>query len=413
MPESYFHDKVYDIMERLPKLGIFLSISPIIVSVLDTVFHKVNTLKTKILKNRSTPFYILSTGEYKKSSKHNVEKTANLYKEMYTTENSKVSPVVKKTEDSSKRVKEYKDLVSNFYDLVTDFYTYGWGHSFHFAPRWKNESLMDSIKRYEYSLANKIKLKPGMLCLDVGCGVGGPMRNMAKFSGAKIEGITINQYQTNIGNRFSKEMQIDHLCHSNCCDFQNIIFSDEHFDAAFSIEATCHSPDRTKTFEEIYRVLKPGSYYGCFDWILTDKYDKENEEHVALKKAIEEGNGLPCLTGKEPILDAINKAGFEVVEENDLNQNLHASNQTPWYDPLNGELTIEKFYTSYWGRKITTLCLFILERFSMISPGTTKISNFLNQAADDLVKAGKKEIFTPSYFVLVRKPLKIEKKIES
>ena len=68
MPESYFHDKVYDIMERLPKLGIFLSISPIIVSVLDTVFHKVNTLKTKILKNRSTPFYILSTGEPDSSS---------------------------------------------------------------------------------------------------------------------------------------------------------------------------------------------------------------------------------------------------------------------------------------------------------------------------------------------------------
>ena len=164
-------------------------------------------------------------------------------------------------------------------------------------------------------------------------------------------------------------MHIDHLCHSNFCDFQNIIFSDEHFDAAFSIEATCHSPDRTKTFEEIYRVLKPGSYYGCFDWILTEKYDKENEEHVALKKAIEEGNGLPCLTGKEPILDAIHKAGFELVEENDLNKNLHASNQTPWYDPLNGELTIENFTLPISAK--SPLYLYLREILNGF-PGTTK-----------------------------------------
>lgn len=407
MPEFYLYDKVSDVMEKFPKLGIFLSVSPLIVSLLDTIFYKVDTLKTKILKNRSTPFFILSTREYKNSSKHNVEKTANLYKDMYT-EDTKVTTFPKNTEESLKRVEGYKDLVSNFYDLVTDFYTYGWGHSFHFAPRWKNETLMDSIKRYEYSLANKIGLKPGSLCLDVGCGVGGPMRNMAKFSGAQIEGITINEYQTQLGNRFSREMQIDHLCHSNCCDFQNIMFSDEYFDAAFSIEATCHSPDRTKTFQEIYRVLKPGSYYGCFEWIVTENYNSENSEHVALKKAIEEGNGLPCLTGTKPILDAMKEAGFEIIEGNDLNKNLHASNQTPWYDPLDGEFTIDKIHTSFWGRKLTSLSLSILESFSMVSPGTTKVSNFLNQAADDLVKAGKKEIFTPSYFVLVRKPLKIE-----
>jgi len=35
-------------------------------------------------------------------------------------------------------------------------------------------------------------MKKGTLCLDVGCGVGGPMRNMARFSGATIDGVTIN-----------------------------------------------------------------------------------------------------------------------------------------------------------------------------------------------------------------------------
>ena len=54
---------------------------------------------------------------------------------------------------------------------------------------------MESIKRAEYHLCSCLGLKPGMRVLDVGCGVGGPMRNMAIFSGAKIDGVSINEYQ--------------------------------------------------------------------------------------------------------------------------------------------------------------------------------------------------------------------------
>eukprot|EP00952_Eustigmatos_sp_NYUAD-ZCMA_P013751 54271-Eustigmatos_ZCMA.PRE.1 len=54
---------------------------------------------------------------------------------------------------------------------------------------------MESIKRTEYHLCSRLGMKPGMRALDVGCGVGGPMRNMAIFSGSHIDGISINQYQ--------------------------------------------------------------------------------------------------------------------------------------------------------------------------------------------------------------------------
>ena len=38
-------------------------------------------------------------------------------------------------------------------------------------------------------------LQPGKSCVDVGCGVGGPMRTIASTSGAQVTGITINDYQ--------------------------------------------------------------------------------------------------------------------------------------------------------------------------------------------------------------------------
>ena len=106
------------------------------------------------------------------------------------------------TDESIKQRQEgYRTMVNNFYDLVTDFYEYGWCQSFHFGPRWKGESFLESIKRAEYHLCSRLGLKPGKVALDVGCGVGGPMRNMAIFSGATIEGITINEYQVKIANK--------------------------------------------------------------------------------------------------------------------------------------------------------------------------------------------------------------------
>ncbi len=53
----------------------------------------------------------------------------------------------------------------------------------------------DSIKRYEVNIAKAIDLRPGMKAIDCGCGVGGPMRTIAKASGAHVTGITINEYQ--------------------------------------------------------------------------------------------------------------------------------------------------------------------------------------------------------------------------
>lgn len=70
------------------------------------------------------------------------------------------------------RKKNYATMVNHFYDLVTTFYEFGWGQSFHFAPRKTWESFETSIRRHEMFLAHNIHLYEGMtgnvLCSLIG-----------------------------------------------------------------------------------------------------------------------------------------------------------------------------------------------------------------------------------------------------
>ena len=91
------------------------------------------------------------------------------------------------------RKERYQSLVNHYYDLVTDFYEFGWGQSFHFAPRRRGESFKASLLRHQRFLAARLSLKPGMQVLDVGCGVGGPMGNLARHSCASNKSTSVSK----------------------------------------------------------------------------------------------------------------------------------------------------------------------------------------------------------------------------
>ena len=306
-------------------------------------------------------------------------------------------------ESVEQRRERYAAMVNHFYNLVTDFYEWGWGQSFHFAPRFFKETFPESIKRSEHHLASRLGMKPGMKALDVGCGVGGPMREIAIFSGSNVEGVTINQYQVNIGNKYNVQMGLDHLCKITRGDFQNLPWKAETFDVAFAIEATCHSPDRVVTFSGVNRVLKPGGLFAGYEWVMTDKYDPNNKDHVRIKEGIEVGNGLPTLVHYKEILKAVEAAGFTVLDYYDANAGAHASNQIPWYDTLNGKMSLSGFRMTYAGRTVTHCMVWLLELLRIAPHGSTRVSALLNATALDLVAGGKLEIFTPSFFFIGKK----------
>lgn len=303
---------------------------------------------------------------------------------------------------AEERKSSYAKMVNDYYDLATDFYEYGWGQSFHFAPRYRGESFEASLARHEHFLAAQLGLRPGMRAVDLGCGVGGPMRAIARFSGAEIVGVNNNDYQIGRGEKHSAEAGLGARTRFVKADFMKLPFDDASMDAAYAIEATCHAPDKLALFEEVARVLAPGAHFAGYEWCLTGRYDGARAEHQAIKKGIEEGNGLPDIWPEAEVLRALEGAGLEVIEGRDLAE--EASPETPWYQPLAGQWSPSGWKRTPPGRWLTGKLVRVLESVRVAPKGSTVVSDFLNLGADALVRGGESGIFTPMFFFHARKP---------
>lgn len=329
--------------------------------------------------------------------------------------------------DAESRSTMYKDLVNSYYDLATVFYEWGWGPCFHFAAQYPHETFWESIRRHEYFLASKLGLPKissshriengenstedkrsssvaaNTKILDVGCGIGGPMRNIARFTGSHVVGITLNPYQVGRGNELNNlDPSIRGKCKSVQGDFMDTKFESESFDAAYAIEATCHAPDRVKCYAEVNRVLKPGGIFACYEWCMTDKFDASNAEHLRMKKDIEEGNGLPDIVNTKVCLKALEEAGFEILEEFDLAE---VPGVKPWYTPLmpSWNPLSQRFQFNPVGSVITNFSIYAMEFLRIAPKGTVKTQKILQAGGFALRDAGDEKIFTAMYLMVGRK----------
>jgi len=300
------------------------------------------------------------------------------------------------------RRSNYTTLVNQFYDIVTNFYEFGWGQSFHFAPRRAWESFECSIHRHEMFLAHHLEMFKGMTVLDCGCGVGGPARCIAAFSEANIVCLNNNDYQIDRAKKLTAEAGLMNQISFMKADFMNIPVPDDTYDAIYAIEATCHAPDKLACYSELYRILKPGKLLGIYEWVMTDRYDPQNPEHVRIKEGIEKGNALPELQPSQLAEQAMRDAGFEILDSRDVATT--SDETTPWYLPLSGTYSWTGFKHTRCGRWFTHKMVCMLEWIKLAPEGTTEISRILMETAEDIVKGGEMQLFTPMWFILARKP---------
>jgi MPBQ/MSBQ methyltransferase len=169
--------------------------------------------------------------------------------------------------------------VANAYDQWTEdgILEFYWGEHIHLGhyglpPQRKDFLVAKSDFVHEMvRWAGLDQLPPGTTVLDVGCGIGGSSRILARDYGFRVTGITISPQQVQRAQSLtpadlSASFQVD--------DAMNMSFPDQTFDVVWSIEAGPHMPDKAVFAKELMRVLKPDGILVVADWNQRDDRQK-------------------------------------------------------------------------------------------------------------------------------------------
>lgn len=186
---------------------------------------------------------------------------------------------VKKTFDTPSRT--YNENVGDEYDSWTEdgILEYYWGEHIHLGYYTKAEREAGYTKRdfieAKYTFIDKMLewsgCKDPKTILDVGCGIGGTSRHLAKyFPNAQITGITLSRNQVKRGTELAKERNINNV-EFKVMDALAMDYPDNSFDFVWACESGEHMPDKKAYVEEMLRVLKPGGTLAIATWCQRDE----------------------------------------------------------------------------------------------------------------------------------------------
>ena len=211
-----------------------------------------------------------------------------------------------------------------------------WGEHIHlgfYPSKKKNIDFRKAKVQFVHELvkwSGLNKLPKGSRVLDVGCGIGGSSRILAKYYGFNVTGITISSAQV---KRARELTPIGLNCNFQVMDALDLKFEDGSFDAVWSVEAGAHMNDKIKFADEMLRTLRPGGYLALADWNSRDLNSDPPSflERIVLKQLLEQW--------VHPNFISINEFG-NILKKNKnsagkvITENWNSYTNPSWYDSI-------------------------------------------------------------------------------
>lgn len=250
--------------------------------------------------------------------------------------------------------------------------------------------------------------------LDVGCGNGGPTREIARFLDVDVVGVDLEEHHIRHAKKYTATAKLEDRLSFVTADFLDMKFDDASFDGAYAIEATAYAPDLQAVYAEIFRVLRPGARFAVYEPVLASRYRDDDPDHREIRRTYEQVFGAPPLRKASTAIEAMKAAGFEVEVAEDLAER---PGGIPWYYPIDGSYgtmaslsdTFAKNYysfllNSFRSRGILYYMTGALEKLRILPSGTRGEAVQVMEAMDALRRAGEKGIVTPMFLMVGRKP---------
>ena len=114
-------------------------------------------------------------------------------------------------------------------------------------------------------LARLLAPKADDRVLDLGCGIGGPSRYLAKTFGCRVVGLDLMPEFCRVAAMLAKRTGLADRVEYRQGDALALPFADQSFDVVWSQNVVMNIADRDGLYVGIYRVLKPGGRYAFAD----------------------------------------------------------------------------------------------------------------------------------------------------
>ncbi|GAP83836.2 putative tocopherol O-methyltransferase [Rosellinia necatrix] len=234
-----------------------------------------------------------------------------------------------------------KARIKEHYEIASDYYYSLWGqhihHGYFKSPTETKEEAQVNLIKYLLEISD---LPQGANVLDVGCGIGGTSRFLAKEHACSVTGLTISKRQVELARKLTRaevssmasgagastspdggvgEYSSGGSCRFIELDAEEMLehFSSAgkpatHFDAVWISEALSHFPDKPLFFRSASALLlsSGSSRLVIADWFKAPDLSPEQEKNDI--QPIEDGMLLPQLCTADQYVEMARDAGLKV-----------------------------------------------------------------------------------------------------
>jgi SAM-dependent methyltransferase len=118
------------------------------------------------------------------------------------------------------------------------------------------------------ALADLLDWRASDRVLDIGSGIGGPARYIAKRFGCRVTGIDLTPEFCDVARHLSHALGVADRVTFEVADALAMPFPEGAFDGAYSMNVAMNIADKDAFYREIRRVLKPGSCLALAEIVL-------------------------------------------------------------------------------------------------------------------------------------------------